>query len=471
MHVLELGDVVVAVAVAADGADVLGVALGLVGGGHDGLRVAVAGGGNLFGVAVAALTGEGLQTGCGAGRVLGDLLGVAVHVLELGDVVVPVAGAAVDAGVLGVALGLIGGRHHGVVVAVAGGGDDLAHGLVALGAGQVAHTVALTGGGGHGALVPAVLVDGRLNGDEGVVRDGLDGDLLVFPLGDQRAVGIGLDLGAGAHVHHGAAAVGQLPAGEALARHALEHGLHREARAEAAALGGGNVGIGLAAAVGDGDVADLLEKLQTDQQRVAAADIGEAGAVKGPGIVLIGEFRAFERHPGAGRAGIVGRALQRGGGLPGRQLAGVDVRLSDIVALGRGDGQIAVHQVGQADRGPVAQLAAAEVHAQVFPLGQVDRLAVHPRGDFISVRVDRGDVHRDRQRLISGHRGIGLGARGHACDLEHEYQNEQEAQGAFPILLHFHSPHKLFALSGPRGPELLQYHYRCAFFGKQHKNS
>ena len=193
----------------------------------------------------ASFTGEGLQTGRRAGRVLRDLLDVAVHVLELGDVVVPVAGAAVDAGVLGVALGLIGGRHHGVVVAVAGGGDDLAHGLVALGAGQVAHTVALTGGGGHGALVPAVLVDGRLNGDEGVVRDGLDGDegivrdgldgdLLVFPLGDQRAVGIGLDLGAGAHVHHGAAAVGQLPAGEALARHALEHGLHREARAEAA---------------------------------------------------------------------------------------------------------------------------------------------------------------------------------------------------------------------------------------------
>ena len=421
----------------------LGIALGLIGGGHDGLRIAVAGGGDLLGVGVAAVGADiGPVAGFGAGGGLRALL----------------------------------------IVAVAGGGDDLAHGLVALGAGQVAHAVALAGGGRHAGLIPTVLVDGRLNGDEGVLRDGLDGDegivrdgldggLLVLPLGDQRAVGIGLDLGAGAHVHHGAAAVGQPPAGEALARHALEHGLHREARAEAAALGGGNIGIGLAAAVGDGDIADLLEKLQTDQQRVAATDAGKAGAVKGPGIVLIGEVRAFERHPGAGRAGVVGRALQRGGGLSGRQLAGVNVCLGDIVALGRGDGQVAVHQVGQADRGPVAQLAAAEVHAQRFPLGQVDRLAVHPRGDFISVRVDRGDVHRNGQRLVSGHRGIGLGARGHACDLEHEDQNEQEAQGAFPILLHFHSPHKLFAQSGPRGPELLRYHYRCAVFGKQHKNS
>ena len=335
---------------------------------------------------------------------------------------------------LGVAAGLVGGLDHGVDVAVAGRGDGLRGGLAALAA-EVGDAVLGAGGGRLAGLDPVVLMHVGHRFGLGLDRD-------VLPLGDERAVGVGLEAVTGRDVNDGAVAVAELPAGELLALDARVHVRGGEGAARGVPLGAGNIGVHVAAGVGDGDGLDLLEQGQLQHQRVVRAGVGEARAVKAAGR-LVDKALGLERDARTG--GVLGRAHQRGKRLIAR-IARAEVSFLHIITVGRGDEQLAARQIAERQRGVDAELRVAEAKTEARSLRQGDAFAVEPRDALVAELVGDGDVDRETERLASRDAGIVVGAGAHARGLEQQDQDEQKTQDAFPILLHFDSPQKIGTL-------------------------
>ena len=148
-------------------------------------HIAVTGGGDRLGVAVAAVAGEGLHAVGGTGGRLGDLTGMAVaggrHLV--GGVLVTALGA----GVGGIALSGTGGSGDLGPVAVAGGGDVLGPGAAALGTGVGLHAVGSTGSGRGDLAAVIAVVTARATVGAGAVDEVMTGGIHIAVLVAVRA--------------------------------------------------------------------------------------------------------------------------------------------------------------------------------------------------------------------------------------------------------------------------------------------
>ena len=403
--------------------------------------------------------GEGVAVSEGAGRedravLFIGLAAVAADGLLGGDGDLHRLGSGLLSGLRGRFLGGSGG---GIVLGSIFPDGVAAHIAELVMSGNVFLTVLDHGVGGYGHKAVLHFLDPQGDGRDGVplsqmaaVRVAVGGKTLailhrgvggegdhVDPLALHAAVGIGLEALTGVQFQNASAGVLDLPAGE---EQILGIGDRRLGSGEALAGIELLLAAGSAAVVGQGDGQGLflLQRAQDQHQRV---DLGLHGGGGGEEalvkvLALVTDGAGLQEQIGLFRIG------GKGQGLPLLGLHGVapEIAFGNIEALGHLDDQALLHQVLQnggaccTGQGRFGFLASLTQEGDGAAAAQLVRFFLGGEGSVLALGV--GQEQLVYQSLLAGEGHVHIVCQGHAAELEHKDQNQQQAQHHAKILFH-----------------------------------